>query len=277
MNHAMTIDECLKKTSLALAHADIGSAQLDAELLLCHILSCDRIWLHAHSKEALDGQVIDQLTNLVKRRLGREPIAYITSRKEFYGRDFIVTADVLIPRPETEDIIDLVRQYADRGCRALDVGTGSGCIGITVKLEHPDINMTLSDVSDAALLVARQNAVQLGAKPIRYIVSDLLDHWLSHDNPKAFDMIVANLPYVDKTWTTSPETQHEPALALYAEAHGCELIFKLIKQSAGLLDPRGHLIVEADPEQHQSIIEYANQYGFKCAEQRGYAIVLTRR
>lgn len=272
----MTIDNYLRETTILLKNSEVHPSRLDAELLLCHVLDVERDWLQAHYDDELLPEMNVKLNDLVKRRLNHEPIAYITGRKEFYGRDFTVNQHVLIPRPETEDVIDLAKQYTPFRGRALDVGTGSGCIGITIKLERPDINMTICDISEKALSVARHNASKLAAKPLRYVASDLLSHWLSHKNPAPFDIIVANLPYVAKTWPTSPETQHEPPLALYAEDDGLELIFRLINQSTSLLSPSGYLLLEADPEQHDSIIEYAGNYNLSLVEQRAYAVLLAR-
>ena len=273
----MTINEWLQNASFNLRGARIKSARLDAELLLGYILNVERSWLHAHDTTELEQPTADSFEKLIKRRLEREPIAYITGRKEFYGLDFIVTPDVLIPRPETEDIIELAKQYAKPNGRVLDVGTGSGCIGITLKLEQPSINITLSDVSPATLDIARKNARKLGAKPIRFVTSDLLEHWLYHDRPRTFDMIIANLPYVDTSWTTSPETAHEPHLALYAQNGGLELIYRLIEQCDQVLTKNGFILLEADPEQHPAIIQQAAGYGYVPSKQHNYALLLTRR
>ncbi|NCU30325.1 peptide chain release factor N(5)-glutamine methyltransferase [Candidatus Saccharibacteria bacterium] len=277
----------------------IETAQLDAEVLLAHALDVRREWLAAHPEQILLGNSLKIYMSMVKRRINREPVAYIIGKKEFYGRDFIVTPEVLIPRPDTEDLIDLCLKYSketadiqnpyleklEKGepftdenstdCRIVDVGTGSGCVGITLKLEIPEATVVLTDISTAALAIARKNAENLDAD-VMIVESDLLDKYSKTQNAKSkihFDLIVANLPYVDKSWEVSPETIYEPQLALFAEDDGLVLIKKLICQSKYLLKPGGILALEADPEQHSSIAKYANQYRLKQVDNKGYALV----
>ncbi len=212
------------------------------------------------------------------------PKAYKVGYQDFYGRDFTVTPDVLIPRPETEQLIDLVLSLAGKaylpGLKAptrilpahpiiLDVGTGSGCIATTVALELPEAKVYATDISPAALKIAKLNAKTLAAA-INFYQSDLLDNIPVHP-----DLIIANLPYVDETWDWLDQKalSHEPALALYAGDHGLALIKKLLDQATDLLIPR--LILEADPCQHNSIIQYANKKGFKLIEARGFALYLS--
>lgn len=274
-----SISQMLNKTKTQLETAGILTARLDAEVLLAHAISKNRTWLAAHGDEELsESEEVRQLESLVTRRLNREPIAYIVGKKEFYGRDFAVTPNVLIPRPETEDLIELTlstlrAQHSElRTLHLLDVGCGSGCVGITLKLENPTLNVTLSDISTKALQIAQQNAKRLSAK-VDFTQSNLLSHLLvfsfSH-----FDFIVANLPYVDKNWKTSPELKHEPELALYANDNGLELIKKLIEQTPEVISPHGYLLLEADPEQHDLIVQYAEKYGLTLQEIKGYAIAL---
>ncbi|MBR2725482.1 peptide chain release factor N(5)-glutamine methyltransferase [Candidatus Saccharibacteria bacterium] len=203
---------------------------------------------------------------------------------DFYGRGFVVTKDVLIPRPETEMIVDTVLDLAGKSylpgvkpkasvlpnnCKILDVGTGSGCIAITLKLELPEAQITASDISEPALKVARENAARLGAE-VEFIKSDLLG-----EIPGDFDVAVANLPYVDKDWDwIDKETlAKEPSIALYAENHGLALIYRLIDQAAKRKVSR--LILEADPCQHQDVINYAKNRNYQLEETRGFIISLS--
>ncbi len=277
-----TYKNFLDKTTQYLRNADIHSARLDAEILLAHVLGVERTWLVAHGDEELESEQAKAFELLVKRRLAREPVAYLVGHKEFYGRDFIVTPDVLIPRPETEDLVDLTLESLHAlqkngvSLRIIDVGTGSGCVGITLKLEQPELSVTLSDISPAALDIARQNAEKHNAK-VEFVHSDLLSSYAKIQNPKSkiyFDLITANLPYVDYAWQRSPETDHEPALALFAAHGGLELINKLIEQSTKVLTPNGYLLLEADPEQHASIIGFAENLGFSHAITQDYAVAL---
>ena len=279
----MTIDEWLTDTTTQFSRADIPSARLDAELLLCHMLGVERSYLRAHGDESLARIALTQRggvhpggiktygDKLVLRRLQRQPIAYLLGTKEFYGREFIVSKDVLVPRPETEALIELAKTHNFSG-RILDVGTGSGALGLTLALELANTSITVSDRSSDALEVAKKNAKNLRIKQIKFVESDLLEHWLEQPEAETFDAIVANLPYVDKDWERSPETKHEPAMALFAADGGLELIKQLIDQTPSVLTTSGYLLLEADPEQHEAIIAYARAFSF--VERQDYALLL---
>ena len=334
---SISISDKLRETEQLFSEASIPTPRLDAEVLLAHALGVTRPYLHAHGKDLWQGGTLSQgaslqrFEKLVELRLKREPIAYITGTKEFYGREFMVTPHVLIPRPETEALVELALELADsrqptadrkpqgldkrvalggaaptetasfddvedgadraagpaesdlrsaseaeaydgsgRITKVLDIGCGSGCIGITLKLERPELDVTLCDISAKALNVAKKNAEFLRTD-VQFVKSNLLSNFLTFSLP-TFDLIVANLPYVDKAWETSPETRYEPSLALYAEDNGLELIKKLIEQSYNVLSKQGLLLLEADSEQHPAIIKAAMSCGFKLAETRGYAL-----
>ncbi|MEO5949033.1 MAG: peptide chain release factor N(5)-glutamine methyltransferase [Candidatus Saccharimonas sp.] len=247
------------------------SARLDAELILAHTLHKPRTWLHAHGEAALSDQRSRIADARLQLRLEHVPVAYIIGHKEFYGRLFRVTPATLVPRPESETIIELLAQLiTPNHTRLLDVGTGSGCLGITVKLEHPSLQVTLSDISQSAIAVARGNAEILRAE-VKCIRSDLLD-----DISTEFDIILANLPYVDRSWDTPPDLAHEPAHALYADDGGLALIKKLLIQATKHLSHSGYMVLEADPGQHNSIISFADAQGYKVKLVRDYIIVLSR-
>lgn len=262
------LNDILHASVETLAVEQIPTPRLDAEILLAHALHVERSWLHAHDEAEISAKQAQIAQGFVERRLNREPVAYITGIKEFYGREFIVTPDVLIPRPETEDLVELALTDNVPSRKVIDVGSGSGCIGITLKLERPEWDVTLIDSSKPALEVATRNANKLGAT-VSTMESDLL---YSLSKESSYDIIVANLPYVDESWKTSPETAHEPALALYAEDNGVALIFKLIEQSRVVLRHSGYLLLEADPEQHQAIIHFASKHDFAHKKTSGYAI-----
>lgn len=221
------------------------------------------------SEEELAAAGLRQANKLLNQRLQRVPLAYLLGSKEFYGRSFAVTPNALIPRPESEMIIDLLKELVtDEPARLCDVGSGSGCLAITAKLELPQLSVTACDVSPGALEVTQKNTAQLGAD-ITCVQSDLLA-----DVDGSFEYIVANLPYVDRTWERSPETDHEPSLALFADQGGLALIYQLIEQAPAHLTPQGHLLVEADPEQHQAIINFAAQHHFSAIDRKDYAVLL---
>lgn len=279
-----TINDWLASSTHELTKANIPSARLDAELILCHMLGVDRTWLIAHGNDSLAMSALSQKggerrgglkeygEKLLLRRLKREPLAYLFGRKEFYGRDFIVNKDVLVPRPETEALIDIAKAHGLTGT-ILDVGTGSGALGLTLQLELQDATVTLADISPEALDVAKKNAKQLRLKSVDLVESDLLGYWTDQQKPQHFDVIAANLPYVDTSWERSPETRHEPALALFADDGGLEFIKPLIDAAPEVLAQNGYLLLEADPEQHDDIITYA-ETSFTLIERRDYAVLL---
>jgi release factor glutamine methyltransferase len=258
----MTIDQWLDQATQELKQSGIPSYRLDAELLLADVLEHSRVYLHAHGPDELTMQQLAIANVLLRRRAERLPIAYILGFKEFYGRSFAVSPEVLIPRPETETLIELLPDRPK--CSMIDVGTGSGAIAITAKLEHPDWIVSACDIDEDALLIAAQNADRLGAH-IAFRHSDLLA-----SVEGTFDIIAANLPYVDREWERSPETGYEPELALFADDHGLALIRKLLQQAPAHLDEHGHVLLEADPEQHSDIIYAAQQNNLQHIRTEGY-------
>jgi len=266
-----TVRYWLRDSAEQLADANIPSALLDAEIILAHTLRKSRTWIHAHHEEPIDERILDIADARLRLRLDRTPIAYIIGHKEFYSRLFKVTPSVLIPRPESEALIELLKTHLPETAKhLLDVGTGSGCLGITAKLEFPQLHVTLSDISRYALKVAEENAEKLNAE-VTIIRSDLLSK-LQSPNVK-FDIIIANLPYVDKSWERSPETNTEPKLALFADNGGLALIYKLIQQIPFSIAPSGIVLLEADPAQHSAIIQYAAAHDLRHAATSNYALV----
>lgn len=266
-----TIKQWLERVTGKLSTAGIPSAQLDAELLLGDTLGKGRTWLIAHSDESISNDLLNDLENNVTRRASREPLAYIRGYKEFYGRNFAVTPDTLIPRPETEVMIELLTPLVADGKKLIDAGTGSGAIAITAKLEYPGLIVEAADVSAATLVVVQQNAKTLGADITAYH-SNLLA-----DTDDTYDIICANLPYVDTTWQVSEETHYEPDLALYAEDNGLALIKTLIEQSTTALKNDGYLLLEADPRQHDTIVTFGHSHNFDWYQTEGFIVVLQRR
>ena len=270
----MTIEAWLRNAIKQLKAVAILSARLDAELLLANTLRKPRTYLHTHADETIDPRRHDIVDARLSLRLDRVPLAYILGYKEFYGRPFIVSPAVLIPRPESEDSITLflniTAQDAEKSASQtlIDIGTGSGCLGITAKLERPQLRVILSDNSSPALKIAEKNADALKADVIIQRQS------LLHGQLEPVNYIIANLPYVDKQWDVSPELRHEPAQALFADQKGLSLINKLVEQAPACLLPDGLLFIEADPDQHGVIIRYAEHHGFTIHAQQNYIIVL---
>ena len=274
----LAINDWLADATRQLVFAEIQSARLDSELILAHTLRKNRSYLHAHPEEVLTDRSLEIANARLILRLERVPVAYIIGHKEFYGHQFNVTTATLIPRPESESLIELFKQVLPRNLsliteaplRLVDVGTGSGALGITAKLIAPELMVTLTDVSRHALKIAEKNAKNL-AVDVSLIQSNLLA-----DYPFTADIIIANLPYVDPTWERSPETEHEPASALFAEKEGKALIYELLVQTKDKLRNGGSLILEADPEQHADIIAEAKKYSLLLAEKDGYGLLFEK-
>ena len=273
------VSEWLKEATRRLKFADIPSARLDAELILAHTLRKKRTYLHAHIDQALTERELEIAEARLALRADRVPVAYIIGHKEFYGRLFHVTTATLIPRPESEQMIDLLKEIVNQTpprvlgsprLRLIDVGTGSGCLGISAKLELPELDVTLADVSRHALAVATKNSQHLRAD-VTTIQSDLLANF-----PIQPDFILANLPYVDPDWELSPELRHEPGLALFAEDNGLRLIKKLIQQARIQLAPGGYLLLEADTSQLDTISTYAIDHDMNEVARRGFIICLKK-
>ncbi len=271
---SISVSDWIAEATRQLVFNNVPSARLDAELLLSHTLRQPRTWLHGHGDELLESRAVEIANARLDLRIDRVPVAYIIGHKEFYGRRFKVTTSTLIPRPESESLIELLKMALPKNeslldehpLRLVDVGTGSGILGITAKLEHPELEVALTDISRHALKVATQNAKALHAN-VTSIQSNLLANY-----PFVADIIVANLPYVDPEWERSPETDHEPATALFAQKNGLALIFELLTQTKTKLNLGGTLILEADPEQHPAIIKEAIKNGLVHTETMEYGI-----
>ena len=269
----MNITDWLALATQQLKQVGIQTARLDAELILASTILRARTYLHAHPEKNLSNTWLNIANARLQLRQDRVPLAYILGYKEFYGRNFKVTPATLIPRPESESIIESVKKiYLQHPTvsQVIDIGTGSGALGVTIKKELPLIKVTLSDISPKALEVAKHNAHRLGVDVIILEPSDLL----SNNNLK-YDIIIANLPYVSRAWDdTSPELKHEPSLALYAKSNGLDLIFRLLDQAGNNLNAPGFLVLEADPSQHEQIINYSKKHQFEVLFTDYYCVVL---
>ncbi|MBC7793308.1 MAG: peptide chain release factor N(5)-glutamine methyltransferase [Clostridia bacterium] len=242
-----TIERILKVTQEYFASKRIESARLDAELLLVHVIKVPRITLYTNFDRPLQQAEVDAYRALVKRRGNHEPVAYIMGVREFYGRSYEVTRDVLVPRPETEHLVDAVLEWVRKNGidspRIIDVGTGSGAIAVTLASELPEASVTAVDISEAALAVARGNAAALSAS-VEFITSDLLAGVASQQQ---YDVIVANLPYIGENERASLPAavrDHEPAVALFSGADGLDAIRRLAREAIPSLATSGLLALE---------------------------------
>lgn len=256
------VGRALVSASQRLSETGCENPRLDAQLLLAHVLDRDRTWLFAHHDYALSAEQAEAYTELVARRIRREPVAYLIGRKEFYGLDFVVDERVLIPRPETEMLVDLLLAHiqADpkRTFVIADVGTGSGAIAVTTAVHAANTHIYALDISADALAVAQENGRRLAPDArLEFVRSDLLAAL-----PEPADVIVANLPYVtDAEYTDlEPEVrEYEPQLALTAGDKGLDVIQRLLAQVREHLKPNGVVLLEIGHNQGEAVKRLAEQ------------------
>lgn len=241
-----TLDGMLARARRRLA------SRLEADLLACHALGRDRVWLYAHGDEPIDPAAGERLEHLVDERLRGRPIAQLCGVREFYGRNFRVDERTLIPRPETELLVDLALALPLRErVEVCDVGTGSGCIALTLAAERPGWRLTGMDVSQDALAVGAANRAELGLDRVDLLCGDLLEP----AGNRRFDLIVSNPPYVadgDKH-LVSGDLRFEPRRALAAGADGLDLIRRLVPPGYQRLRPGGWLLVEHGHDQSAAV------------------------
>lgn len=247
----------------------VESPRLCAEILLAHALGCERIELYTRHEYVPPRGALTTFREHVREAAAGRPIAYLTGTKEFFALPLRVTPDVLIPRPETEVLVErtihLVRHSAGAVGSLLDVGTGSGCVAIALARHLPDVRIGASDVSEAALAVARNNATRLGvADRIEFRCGDLLAPW-SGSGP--FDVIVSNPPYVAADEAAAlPVTvrDYEPHEALFGGADGLEVIRRLATESPAHLGEGGHLLIEVAYDQSPRVRALLDESGWNA-------------
>ncbi len=233
---------------------------LDAQVLLAHIAQKDRAWILAHPELSLSTVQEDALEKALTQLRQNVPLPYAIGHWEFFGLDFIVAPDVLIPRPETEELVEHALNWLREinAQRVLDVGTGSGCISIALARNVPDFNLVAVDRSSAALNIARQNATKHGvAEQIKFIESDLF----SNVPLATFDLIIANLPYIpSETLRTLDVYTREPSLALDGGIDGLDLIRHLLADAPRYIAPKGLILLEIDSSHGQKALEIAKVF-----------------
>jgi len=265
-----TVDQLLERGRLLLHRPGIDLPRREAAHLLGHLLAMSEAALLAHGRDAVDPAVAHRFENLVARRADGEPAAYLTGRREFWGREFSVDDRVLVPRPETEHLVELALELPlPSQARVLDVGTGSGALAVTLAAERAGWQVWASDLSPAAIALARFNAHRHGVpRRVRFLVADLLAG-LATDR---FDLVVSNPPYVDRGIASSlaPEVAHfEPQLALFAGQAGLAVLAELLRQ-ARALRPGAHLACEIGFDQLTPLRRHV-------AEMGGWEFVTVRR
>lgn len=253
--------------SLWLCRSFIGNPRLEAEILLCDTLSVERAWLYAHSDHQLTAEQSAAYKEKIHRRRSGEPIAYIIGRKEFWSLEFRVTRDTLIPRPETELLVETALQIIDRhfpneSCiDILDIGTGSGAIAVALTHERPNIRATATDISIEALRVAHENADRHGVSSrIRFVCAD----WFSGIRPcNQFHIILSNPPYIshdERNELPLDVLEHEPVSALFSDEDGLHSLRLILSNAGRFLRPDGHLLCEIGWKQGEKAIETAGVY-----------------
>lgn len=279
---AETIDNWLRQSTVKLQTVGIATARLDVLVLLCDELGRDKAWVLAHPEYVLKGSVVNKLHTKVMQRAQHIPLAYLRGKAEFYGREFVVNEHVLVPRPESEAMIELLKESVgrrssgvDKEMLIVDVGTGSGCLAITAKLELPQTSVIATDIDPACLAVAKKNAQRLRAD-IEILCGDLL---LSlppiYHIPST--VVLANLPYIPTAYPINKAAAHEPKLALFSGEDGLdhyrELFVQIVQQQA-----RPHYIItEAMHQQHTALLHIASEAGYILHGTNGLAQAFTRR
>ncbi len=252
----------LREASGVLAAAGIDTARLDAEILLAHACGVSRAQLVSGAIR-IDADAAEEFHRMIALRASREPLAYIIGRKEFFSLDFEVTPVVLIPRPETETLVDVALRFLEmRSCaRILDIGTGSGAIAVALAMNAPDAKIIATDISEEALEVARRNAIRHRCEDrIEFIAADLFP-----DSDSRFDLIVSNPPYVAEADldTLQPEIRlHEPRVALVFGKDGLDMYRSIATGCRSRLNPDGAVMVEIGAVQAFSVEALFRRAGF---------------
>ena len=252
--------QAIKDTTSRLEAAGIEAARTESELIIAELAGCSRAELFLHYNTQIPDRLAGSLEKIIQRREKREPLQYILGHAYFMNLDLLVTPDVLIPRPETELLVERLCKAAPHDGKVLDLGTGSGAIALALAFERRDLNITAVDVSEAALRVAENNRSKYKLDNVELCQSDLF----SALDKLRFDCIAANLPYVSESeyLTLMPEVKDfEPKLALTAPNEGLELVYKCIKKAPEHLEPDGLIIFEMGITQAQNIHEALKDTG----------------
>ena len=274
-----TVQEVLSSGTAYLEARGIEGARTSMQCLLAHVLGTNRTWLYLHPEEPLNEQTLAPLRDLLRARGQGTPLQHLLGTVEFYRRIFRTDARALVPRPETEELVELALQIAPRRehMRVLDMGCGSGIIGITLALElkvhQPEV--VLADISPAALSLALENATSLGAR-VRTYRSDLFSAWAPGDTeedtriipPAPYDLVLANLPYIPQGEPLSAEVLHDPPTALYGGEDGLDVIRRFLVEALPYLSPGAPVLLEVGHDQGERTVSLMQEAGYLRAELR---------
>jgi release factor glutamine methyltransferase len=255
----MQLRDALRTAVESLEKNDVGSPRLNAETLLMFVLGCSRAYLYAHPERELTPDELQRYNEAAAERARGVPAQYITGHQEFWGLDFIVSPAVLIPRPETEHLVETAIEVARdfESPVVVDIGTGSGCVALALANDLPQAEIHATDLSPDALEIARANAARLRLERVRFHITDLLTGFA----PEFADIIVSNPPYVGECEADKVQAQvrkFEPHMAVFGGPEGSELIRKLIAQAGQVLKPRGWLLMEIGYTQSALLEELLN-------------------
>jgi release factor glutamine methyltransferase len=255
-----TVLDILDKGTAYLEKRGIEDARRNMQMLVAHQLDCTRMQLYLRFDEPLEEDVLGPLREALKKRGEGVPVQHLVGTVGFRRHEFKVDARALIPRPETEELAEWLAKHVTLpdGAAILDMGTGSGCLGLSLAADFPTATVTLADVSADALALARENAAAIEANKLAFIESDLFNA-LPAD--ATFDLIVANLPYVPEGEEVSREVRHDPALALFSGKDGLDLIRRFIPEAAKRLTPEGWLALEIGHDQAAEVERLLNDAG----------------
>jgi release factor glutamine methyltransferase len=261
MTNTKTLLEVLQSTTAYFQKRKIESPRLNAEHLLAHVLGKTRMDLYLEFERSLSETELAPLRESVKRRGQGEPLQHLLGTVEFYGHTFLIDKRALVPRPETEELVEFLKSQAPNPkSQILDVGTGSGVIALSLAMQFPEAEVFAVDISDEALSLAGENAARLGlSERVRFQKGDLLENLAER-----FDLIVANLPYVSMNdrHLLAREVLYDPDVALFAGPTGDELVRRLIEQAPGHLNAGGLLALEIGVNQGEGLIEFLRQKNY---------------
>ena len=256
----MQINVLLKQAQQSLI-AQSSTAHLDAEILLAHVLQKPRVYLHTWPSHELTEKQITQFQGLLECRLKGEPIAYLTGHREFWSIDLLVTSDTLIPRPETELLVELaLKTFKENEIHVADLGTGCGAIALALATERPMWKITAVDQSRAALKVAKENATRLKTSNVTFVYG----HWCNDLTANSFDLIVSNPPYIAEAdpCLEKSDVSCEPRLALVSGRDGLDAIRTIVLQASQFLRSKGWLMLEHGYQQGEAVRQLLFDNGF---------------
>jgi release factor glutamine methyltransferase len=264
---AQTIRTILKQAQAEITAAlelPVNEAKLEAQILLKHSLNVNRAWLISHENDVLEQGATTGFQALLNRRIEGEPVAYILGKREFYGLEFKATSATLIPRPDTETLVEAALEQIplNKPCRVLDLGTGTGAIAIAIAKHRPLAQVTAVDASAAALAIAQENARNLGASNVQCVLS----HWFNELSGQTFDVIVSNPPYIAEAdpHLNQGDLRFEPGSALVAGTDGLDCIRQIIEQAPQHLEPQGWLMLEHGYDQAQKVADLMKAAGYSA-------------